>query len=258
MLTNGKICTVYLLSNTINNKIYIGQTWSPLYIRMGKDGSNYKNSIYLYSAIQKYGTENFQYKILAECKDQITADVFEEYYINWYDTKNSEIGYNLKNGGSAGKHSEETKDKISESIKNKIWSETAIFNRSQTGKMWKGKKRGPQSEYRTSLTSESMKKWHSENAHPMLGKHHSEEARIKIGLKNKGRKIDPNVIIQRSLKRRMDSTREQNIIQAYQNGDIIDKIEETFKTGRSSIYRILKRNNISNKLLKVNHDSNLA
>jgi len=45
-------------------------------------------------------------------------------------------------------------------------------------------------------------------------------------------------------KRRMPREREFVIIQAYQDGKTIDEIEEMFQTSRSSIYRILNRNNI--------------
>ena len=55
-------CKIYLLKNNVNNKIYIGQTWAErLEDRMGKNGSQYKNSAYIYNAIKKYGAENFSY-----------------------------------------------------------------------------------------------------------------------------------------------------------------------------------------------------
>jgi len=108
---NKGICTIYLLRNLINNKIYIGQTWLPLNQRMGKDARGYRSSTYLYNAIQNYGKENFVYEVLAECDNQAEADILEDFYINKYDSRNLEIGYNLNTGGSAGKHSEETKQK---------------------------------------------------------------------------------------------------------------------------------------------------
>jgi transposase len=47
-----------------------------------------------------------------------------------------------------------------------------------------------------------------------------------------------------SEKRRMPLERELSIIQAYQDGKTINEIEDLFETGRSSIYRILDRNDI--------------
>lgn len=40
-------------------------------------------------------------------------------------------GYNLRNGGNRGKHNEETKKKISESLKNKVG---VIYSKPQLGK----------------------------------------------------------------------------------------------------------------------------
>ncbi len=111
-------CMIYLLTNRINNKVYIGQSWYELNIRMGKNGSNYKNSVYLYSAISKYGVENFIYTILEKTFDQIEANRLEEEYIVKYDSRNHIVGYNIKGGGSLGKHSEETKQK---NITSKYW-----------------------------------------------------------------------------------------------------------------------------------------
>src|ERR1700743_807675 len=106
-------CTVYLLTNSINGKIYIGQTWEQPVEKRMKGGSKYANSPYIFAAIQKYGVENFKYTILAECKTQEEADRLETENITKYDSRNPEIGYNLKEGGSHGKHSEESKLKIS-------------------------------------------------------------------------------------------------------------------------------------------------
>ena len=103
-------CKIYLLTNMINGKIYIGQTWLELWRRM----RSYDNSIYLHSAIIKYGKENFKYEILWICNNQEEADEIEKYYIEKYNSRDNSIGYNLKEGGRGGRHSEETKAKISQ------------------------------------------------------------------------------------------------------------------------------------------------
>ena len=58
-----------------------------------------------------------------------------------------------------------------------------------------------------------------------------------------GRKDSLETTEKRRLVRLMTPERERAIFQAYQNGDVIAKIEQDFNTSRSSIYRILKRNN---------------
>jgi group I intron endonuclease len=245
------ICTIYLLTNIINNKIYIGQTWLPLKIRMGTNGKNYKNCNYLYSSIKKYGIENFKYKTLAFCDTQNKADIAESLLINFYKSRDNKIGYNIKDGGSCGKHSIETKIKISKSIKNKVWSIKALINKSNSGKAWLGKKRGKQSQDRINKTIANMKTWHANNNHPMLNKKHSKEALVKISNASKkaweNGKYSKESIKRGSEARRMDIEREINIIKSYNDGIIISNIEKMYLTSRSSIYRILKRNNILKK-----------
>lgn len=56
--------TVYQHKNKINGKIYIGITMQKPEVRWGKNGNNYKSSPHFYSAIQKYGWDNFEHNIL--------------------------------------------------------------------------------------------------------------------------------------------------------------------------------------------------
>ena len=108
-------------------KSYIGQTKN--YKKRCTPG-NYKSSPYFYSAIQKYGWENFEHEILEECSTQEEADKKEIFYISKYKTTNQNFGYNISEGGGNkvilkgvnnpfyGKHhSEKTKQKLSEQHK---------------------------------------------------------------------------------------------------------------------------------------------
>lgn len=237
-------CTIYLLKNIINNKVYIGQTWLPLNARMGKNGINYKNSTKLYNAIKKYGIINFKYQILEECTSQEEADKLEYNYIKLYNSCNTKIGYNLKLGGSFGKHSEISKNKISKSIKNKIWSKQALKAKSDAGKLWKGKLRGIHTKEHNSKISQSMIEWHNKHNHPMQDRYHSQESKQKISLSLKGRKHSLEHINKRVKKIKMPLNKENSIINNYNQGLTINQIRILCKTGISSIYRVLKRNNI--------------
>jgi group I intron endonuclease len=106
------ICIIYKLINSVNNKIYIGQTWQTL-SRRWRAGIGYKNCIKINAAINKYGKDSFQYEVLTFCGTQDTADYWEDYFIVKYKSATRENGYNLREGGSAGKLSEETKRKLS-------------------------------------------------------------------------------------------------------------------------------------------------
>jgi len=68
----------------------------------------------LNNAINKYNPENFTVELILECSIE-KLDEFEKYYINFYNTL-SPNGYNLTNGGSVCRQSEETKQLKKESM----------------------------------------------------------------------------------------------------------------------------------------------
>lgn len=242
---NKDICKVYLLTNTINGKIYIGQTWLDYETRMGK----YGNSPYLYAALQKYGVENFKYETLASCEDQETADHLEDYYIEQYKSRDPSIGYNLKKGGRGGKHSEESKEKISKTLREQAaqWTpEERAKHSAPISTYWEGKKRGPLSEERKQFMSEVNIERHKNTPHPMLGKHHTEEAKAQISKTLTGRVPSDSELASKKkagLARR-DLEKEQAIIKAYQDGEKISDIRDKFDVGATQIYRVLDRYNI--------------
>jgi group I intron endonuclease len=244
-------CKIYLLRNKVNGKIYIGQTWLEFENRMGKHGEKYKNSPYVHNAIQKYGVENFVYEILATCEDQEIADKLEAKYIEQYNSQNHDIGYNIKNGGMGGKHSDESKAKISETLKKNGIPQASMDAILKAGYAWKGVKRGEHTEERKQQQSEISTEWHANNDHPMLGKHHAEETKEKLSEATKKLWDDEdyrNNMITKHQENiavwQMPKTKEAAIISLYQSGMPFKQMCETLKTNNSSIYRVLKRNNI--------------
>ena len=109
---------VYIHINKINNKVYVGQTKS-IKNRWKLNGIDYQKSLYFYNAIQKYGWDNFEHKILKENLSKDEADYWEDYYINYYSSLDHNKGYNIRHGGSHGALSEETKQKLSKIAKEK-------------------------------------------------------------------------------------------------------------------------------------------
>lgn len=107
---------VYQHINKINGKIYIGITCQKPEHRWGINGSNYKSSSHFYSAIQKYGWDNFEHNILFENLTRCEACEKEQELIKQYNSMNREYGYNSTTGGESFEMSEEAKLKKSKSM----------------------------------------------------------------------------------------------------------------------------------------------
>lgn len=124
-----KTYIVYKYRNIYNNKVYIGQTCRSLSNRAGKNGAGYQGCTYFYHAIQKYGWQNFEATILAQGLSKEQANEQEKYYIDLYNARNPNLGYNLLEGGQGDRqyHSktpEETRKKMSENMIEK-WKDPA-------------------------------------------------------------------------------------------------------------------------------------
>ena len=108
--------TVYQHKNKINGKVYIGITSQKLEQRWGSQGCNYKSSPHFYSAIQKYGWDNFEHNILFTELTKEQACLKEQELIKEYNSMNREFGYNSTSGGDIFTMNEETKQKISQAM----------------------------------------------------------------------------------------------------------------------------------------------
>lgn len=123
---------IYKITNTVNEKIYIGKT-KKFY---GKTPFGIKNRLKchiqsafsdkrqndcpkLYNAMRKYGKENFIIEEL-EVTTPDKVDSREEYYINSYNSTSDNIGYNIALGGLGRKVvfvNDKTREKISKAQK---------------------------------------------------------------------------------------------------------------------------------------------
>lgn len=95
----------------VNGKQYVGQTSRTLEKRWKEHCDKHSKCLALHSAILKYGSENFTVQQIDVACNQIEADYKEHAWIERLNTL-SPNGYNLKDGGSNGKHSEDVKLKM--------------------------------------------------------------------------------------------------------------------------------------------------
>jgi group I intron endonuclease len=118
---------VYLITNTVNDNKYVGQTRQQLNKRWQHHITESRSfsDRPLYRAINKYGIDNFKVRILEECPASILDDR-EVYWIDFLDTYHK--GYNATTGGEHPEHSQDTKDKISQSMSNLSRSNEWVSN----------------------------------------------------------------------------------------------------------------------------------
>ena len=125
-----RYCEIYKITNTVNNKIYIGQAVSHIlnhkkYRPYGMERrfachiseafSDKKNQChFLNNAIRKYGQDKFKLELLRVC-DIDNADYIENEEI----LKNNSLfpaGYNLNTGGKQFNHTDESKKRVSTGV----------------------------------------------------------------------------------------------------------------------------------------------
>jgi group I intron endonuclease len=167
-MVKPKIYSVYKITNNINGKSYIGFTGNTIFERFEqhkKDALKIRDNRKFYNAINKYGVDVWEIKLLETLDNADFAKQKEIKFIEKFDTYNA--GYNSTKGGDGnngiimteesnlkrskalkgipknytrmhGKtHSEESKKKISESHKGKKkpwvkWEKSIIEKRAMT------------------------------------------------------------------------------------------------------------------------------
>ena len=100
---------VYLIWNKVNGKRYVGQTVQTLKKRLQK---HLRDDLYVDRAIRSHGIENFYCGIIKTCATKDELDEAEKHFIAVLKTK-TPYGYNLTDGGCGGRHTDETRAKLS-------------------------------------------------------------------------------------------------------------------------------------------------
>jgi group I intron endonuclease len=199
---NGNYC-VYLHTNKINTKKYVGQTCMRPTKRWNS-GKGYKDNPYFYRAINKYGWDNFEHEIIASNLTKEEADNFEKLLIKKLDSMNPDRGYNLQDGGSHGKPSELSRENIRKAAQkrnqNEEWrrkqSESHVGLQAGENNGMYGKKHSEETiqklreastgKHPSEETLDKMRESHLGEKNSMYGKHHTEETKVKISDAIKG------------------------------------------------------------------------
>jgi group I intron endonuclease len=142
---------IYKTTNLINGKFYIGKDENNKLWYLG-------SGVLIKKAIKKYGRENFIKTIIDTSNDKDELCKKERFWIRFYNSQDSSIGYNVADGGEGGFtgfRSEESKRKIGESSKGRI-------------SYWKGKRLSDETREKMSIAAKARLK-NKEN-HSMFGK----------------------------------------------------------------------------------------
>lgn len=112
---------LYRITNLVTKKVYIGQTsyvdpfqrWA---VHKSHATRKLETCTKLMRTMRKHGNDKFVFEVVGGAFDQDTANLLEVFLIESYNSIKE--GYNIKEGGSNGKHSEETKAKMSNTRRN--------------------------------------------------------------------------------------------------------------------------------------------
>lgn len=151
-----KSTKVYVYKNKINGKRYCGITSENTLERRYKK-SGYK--AHFKNALNKYGIENFERKVIMEFENREDAEEMEKLIIAVLNLQDERFGYNVADGGDGGNlisgYSEEQKrkhyEKISNSLKQRYEQNPELKPFGEKNGMY-GKKKSEESKNKVSKT----------------------------------------------------------------------------------------------------------
>lgn len=149
---------IYITTNLINNKKYIGQHYGELQDSYLGSGEIFKK------ALEKYGKDNFKKEILEICDSYESMNVAEKKWIAIYDAVHNPNFYNIATGG---------------------------FNSNPVAGLTKEQEQQRRQRISNSLKGSKNPMWGihmAKEQHPLYGKHHTEEAKQKMSLAKKNGK----------------------------------------------------------------------
>lgn len=189
---------IYLLTNTANQKQYVGKTAVGLERRWKehcRDASR-GSILHLHSAIRKYGSDAF----IKEIIEQTTVEDANNRETHWIaELKTKTRGYNMTEGGDGGDtffgktHSLESRTKMSISHTGKVLT---TEHKKNVGLSGIGRKLSL--ETKAKLSAARMGK-----CNPFYGKNHSDETRAKMSAALTGKKLSAQSIAKRTATRKL-------------------------------------------------------
>lgn len=248
---------VYLATNKINGKQYVGRTKNDLTFRKYEHKASSSEPLYPFTkAINKYGFENFEWiEVYSDISDESLLNQLEIECILWFNTKVPN-GYNLTDGGDGVlnfKHSEESKKRMSEAAKRRIQPEET---KNKIRNTLKGRKHSPERIAKTSAAMKGVPKSEEGKKNmsaAMKGRVVSEETREKIRQSNLGKIMSKEAV---------EKVRQANLGKKH-TAETLKKMSESHKgntnmLGKKHSDESKKKMSVSAKKRKATEEAKIA
>lgn len=224
---------IYCIEHIETGRVYIGQTTTSLSNRWS---SHKKNTccVLLHRAITKYGEDAFSKRILDTAVSKEELNEKEIIHIAKFQSASRTHGFNLREGGSFGKHSAESKLKMSIAVR-KAFQDPVKVARVTAGKL--GVKRSPQARENIAAGHRGLKA--TDDARANISKAASKmwadhEYRGKVAESQKTARSDPayiGVVSENSKSQWADPVKREALI-ASRNATLSDPIKLAAKTAK--------------------------
>lgn len=176
-------------------KVYIGQSWNIKGRWFAYKGLRCKDQSIIYRSLSKYGADKHNFEVIHELPEDVSQEVLDVYEtLYWEQYKQTASMMNAKGPGKGGKHSEESKQKMSERARGRVsptkgkkLKEEDIRKRIETKRL-NGYKHSEESNKRRSETQKGRES-------PLKGRpgpRHSEESKQKMRERKLGKERGPN------------------------------------------------------------------
>lgn len=225
----NKVSGIYCIENIINNKVYIGSS-SNLRRRYNTHKTklccNIHTNKHLQNAVNKYGIENFVFKVIEECA--IEDLIVREQY--WLDVTQAYItGYNIRTVAESNKGftfimPESAKDKL------RIYGierGKSVEFKEFMSKLHKNRKRSDETKIKLSESHKGiiMSKTTREKLRiSSTNRTHSEETKQKISKANKGKQYH-KIVYTDEVKHKISESKKKKIYKCDLNMNIIEEFD---------------------------------
>jgi group I intron endonuclease len=162
---------IYVATNKVNEKSYVGQTRMSLRQRFYKHKHDAKMgaTALFHRAIRKYGLSSFDIQQVSETKSNCVLNNLEKLWVILLQSENPSLGYNLTAGGEGGLPTQEIRKKMSQK---KLSDPVAMERVRQLGLASCGRKASPE-------LRKILREANSGSNNGFFGKKHSEETKRK-------------------------------------------------------------------------------